>query len=123
MLAQDTEDKVYKFQELENPPTYPGGLTNFYKFLSQNIKYPAEAVKKNVEGNVFLSFTVEKNGAVSDVKIDRALGSGTDEEAVRVIKLAGIWNPGTINGSPVATKYNIPVKFSLNKKTAVSKSK
>ncbi|RZK51439.1 MAG: hypothetical protein EOO87_17645, partial [Pedobacter sp.] len=51
-LAQDTEDKVYKFTELENPPNYPGGIANFYKFLSQNIKYPAEAVKKNVEGNV-----------------------------------------------------------------------
>jgi len=119
-LAQDTENKVYKFTELENPPNYPGGIANFYKFLGQNIKYPADAVKNNIQGNVFISFTVEKNGAVSDIKVDRALGHGTDEEAVRVIKLAGIWNPGTINGEPVATKYNIPVKFSLNKKTGAS---
>ncbi|RZK51004.1 MAG: energy transducer TonB [Pedobacter sp.] len=115
-LAQDTEDKIYSFISMENPPTYPGGMANFYKFLSQNMKYPAEAVKNNVQGTVYISFKVEKNGAVSDIKVDRALGSGTDEEAIRVIKLAGIWNPGTVKGNPVITKYNIPVKFALNKK-------
>ncbi|RYF20505.1 MAG: energy transducer TonB [Flavobacteriales bacterium] len=91
---------------------------NFYRFLSQNIKYPADAVKNDIQGNVFLSFTVEKSGAIADLKIDRKLGYGTDEEALRVIKLAGMWNPGTIEGKAVAVKYNIPVKFTLNKKTS-----
>lgn len=119
-MAQDTENKVYGFAGLENPPTYPGGIENFYRFLGQNIKYPADAVKNNIQGNVFLSFTIEKNGAVNDLKIDRGLGYGTDEEALRVVKLAGMWNPGTIEGKAVAVKYNIPVKFTLNKKTTTT---
>ena len=116
-LAQDTENKVYKFTELENPPTYPGGMENFYRFLGQNMKYPAEAKKNDIQGTVFLSFVVEKDGTIADLKIDKKLGYGTDEEALRVIKLAGMWNPGTVEGKAVAAKYNIPVKFSLNKKT------
>ena len=109
-------DEVYSFVSLENPPKFPGGISDFYKFLADNIKYPEEAAKQNIEGNVFVSFIVEKDGSLNDIKIDRPLGYGTDEEAVRVLKLSPKWNPGTQNGKTVRVKYNLPIKFNLGKR-------
>ncbi|MGE6220006.1 TonB family protein [Nubsella zeaxanthinifaciens] len=108
------EDRIYSFVSLENPPSYPGGMVEFYKFLGANIKYPKEAADNNIQGNVFASFVVEKDGSITDIKIDRKLGYGTDEEAVRVLKLSRRWNAGLIDGKPVRVKYNIPIKFALN---------
>jgi len=107
------DNTVYSFVSMENPPAFPGGIEKFYKFLSDNIKYPPMAAENNIQGNVFVSFTVEKDGSLTDIKIDRKLGHGTDEEAVRVLKLSKRWNPGMQNGKPVRVKYNIPIKFSL----------
>lgn len=107
------DNNVYSFVSMENPPAYPGGIEKFYKFLGDNIKYPPMAAENNITGNVFVSFTVEKDGSLTDIKIDRKLGYGTDEEAVRVLKLSKRWNPGMQNGKPVRVKYNIPIKFSL----------
>lgn len=111
--AQD--EKVYNFVSMKQPPTYPGGMAALYKFLGQNIKYPQEAAKKNIQGNVFVSFVVGKDGSVSDIKVDRKVGGGTDEEAVRVLKMMKKWNPGTENGKPVKVAYKLPVKFALDK--------
>ena len=112
--TEDGDNTVYSFVSMETPPTYPGGMESFYKFLGQNIKYPAIAAENSIQGNVFVSFTVEKDGTLSDIKIDRKLGYGTDEEAVRVLKLSRRWNPGMIGDRPVRVKYNIPIKFALN---------
>ncbi|WP_113651132.1 energy transducer TonB [Pedobacter namyangjuensis] len=113
--AQVVEDNtVYSFQSMENPPEYPGGIAKFYAYLGQNIKYPPMAAENNITGNVFVSFTVEKDGSLTDLKIDRKLGYGTDEEALRVLRLSKRWNPGMQNGKPVRVKYNIPIKFSLS---------
>lgn len=111
--AQASSDEIYNFVSLENPPKYPGGIAAFYKFMINNLKYPALAKEKNIQGNVHVSFVVEKDGSLSDVKTVRSLGYGTDEEAIRVIKLAGNWNPGTADGKPVRVRYNIPVRFKL----------
>lgn len=110
------EEKVYSFVSLENPPKFPGGMANFYKFLAQNIKYPEQAKKANIEGKVFISFVIEKDGAVSNVKTERGLGSGTDEEAERVLKLSPNWIPGTQNEKPVRVKYNLPINFNNTRK-------
>lgn len=107
------DNTVYSFVSMENPPSFPGGIERFYKFIDDNKKYPAMAIENNIQGNVFVSFTVEKDGSLTDIKIDRKLGHGTDEEAVRVLKLSKRWNPGMQNGKPVRVKYNIPIKFSL----------
>lgn len=113
LFAQTTDDKIYNFVSIENPPTYPGGMAKFYEFLGQNIKYPDLAKSQNVQGNVFVSFVVEKDGSLIDIKVDRKLGAGTDEEAIRVLKLAKRWNPGLLNGKPVRVKYNLPIKFAI----------
>jgi len=115
-------EKVYNFVSLSSPPTYPGGVTSFYDFLSKNIKYPTLAAENDIEGNVFVSFTVEKGGSLTDIKVDRRLGFGTDEEAIRVLKLAKRWNPGLVDGKAVRVKYNIPIKFALGPDVKESKT-
>ncbi len=109
------EDKIYSFVAMENPPKFPGGMAKFYKFISQNIKYPDQAKKDSIQGNVFISFVIEKNGSLTNIKVDRKLGYGTDEEAIRVLKLSPNWEPGTQDGKPVRVKYNIPIRFNLDK--------
>ncbi len=94
-------------------------MEKFYSFIGKTIKYPAEAVKNKVQGKVFLSYIVEKDGSLSDVQIaGKILGSGTDEEAVRVIKSSPRWNPGLVDGKPVRVKYNIPISFALSDEDA-----
>ncbi|WAC41558.1 energy transducer TonB [Pedobacter sp. SL55] len=110
------EDKIYSFVAMENPPKFPGGMAAFYKFLGENMKYPEQAKKTNVQGTVFVSFIIEKDGSVSNVKTVRGLGAGTDQEAERVLGLSPKWAAGTKEGKPVRVKYNIPVKFTNSAK-------
>jgi TonB family protein len=113
-IKSENLDKVYDFVSIEKQPEFPGGIAKFYKYLGGSIKYPKMAQENNVQGKVFLSFIVEKDGTLSDVQITRGLGSGTDEEAIRVLKESPKWNPGISNGQPVRVKYNINVNFTLN---------
>ncbi|AMQ00764.1 TonB family protein [Pedobacter cryoconitis] len=114
-IAQTKEEPVYDFVTITTPPSFPGGMENFYKFLGKSVKYPEEAVKNNVEGKVFLSYIVEKDGTLTDIKVVRALGAGTDEEAVRVLKLSPKWIPGYSGKDPVRVKFNLPIGFTLTK--------
>ncbi len=121
-LPKDTENsdvkyentsELYDFLSIDKQPEFPGGITKFYKYVGSNIKYPKMAQDNNVQGKVFLSFIVEKDGVLSDIQITRGLGSGTDEEAVRVLKESPTWNPGIRNGLAVRVKYNININFQL----------
>lgn len=112
---EDLDDnKVYDFVSTDKQPEFPGGIKQFYEYLSKSIKYPKMAQENNIQGKVFLSFIVEKNGFLTDVKITRGLGSGCDEEALRVIGESPSWNPGLQNGNPIRVKYNINVNFNLS---------
>lgn len=113
-LNSHHEAKIYDFISIEKQPEFPGGITKFYEYLGKSIRYPKLALENNVQGKVFLSFIVEKDGSLSDVQITRGLGSGTDEEAIRVIKESPKWNPGIADGKTVRVKYNINVNFKLN---------
>ncbi|MFW0718140.1 TonB family protein [Pedobacter sp. N23S346] len=119
--STDNTEKVYDFVSIDKQPEFPGGITKFYEYLGKNIKYPKMAVDNNVSGKVFLSFIVEKNGQLSDIQVTRGLGSGTDEEAIRVIKDSPKWNPGIAEDKPVRVKYNLNVNFTLT--PTVDKSK
>ena len=107
------EASIYDFVSVEKQPEFKGGMANFYQYLKENIKYPAEAKANKVQGKVFLSFIVETDGKLNHIRVDRKLGSGTDEEALRVLEESPDWNPGILNGKPVRVKYNIPVSFKL----------
>ncbi|MBV8390030.1 MAG: energy transducer TonB [Mucilaginibacter sp.] len=101
------------FTAVEQEPSFPGGLEKFYKFLQSNIRYPAVAFEKKVQGKVFISFVVEKDGSLTDIKVVRGIGSGCDEEAVRVIGISPKWKPGIQNGRPVRVQYTMPISFTL----------
>ncbi|MGB1003998.1 MAG: energy transducer TonB [Salibacteraceae bacterium] len=97
----------------ETQPRFPGGEAEMYKFLGQNMKYPPKARDKNVQGRVYISFVVEKDGSISDVKCIRGIGGGCDEEAIRVVKSMPIWTPGEQDGKIVRVRYNLPIVFKL----------
>ena len=108
-VAQNND--VYSI--VEEMPEYPGGMDKLVEYLSQNIKYPQQAIEKGIEGKVFVSFIVEKDGSVSNVQVQRSLGGGCDEEAVRVVKAMPKWKPGKQDGKPVRVRYNLPINFRL----------
>ncbi|RZK19549.1 MAG: TonB family protein [Pedobacter sp.] len=110
----NNNEKVFDFVSIEKQPEFPGGIRKFYEYLGKSINYPKMALENNVQGKVFLSFIVEKDGSLTGVQITRGLGSGTDEEAMRVISESPKWNPGISEGRAVRVKYNINVNFSLN---------
>lgn len=101
------------FTAVEHEPEFKGGTQAFYKYLRDAIHYPANAVKNHIEGKVFISFVVEKDGSLSDVKIVRSVSDDLDAEALRVIKASPNWEPGTQNGKPVRVAYTMPLSFSL----------
>lgn len=107
------DNKVYDFVSIEKQPEFPGGIAKFYDYLGKSIRYPAMAQENNVQGKVFLTFVVEKDGKLTDIQVVRGPGSGTNEEAIRVLKASPRWNPGIQNGVPVRVKYNIAVNFNL----------
>ena len=107
-----TTDKVYEV--CEQMPIFPGGDAAMMKYLSENVKYPALAIKAQEQGRVVVSFTVEKDGAISDVKVARSVTPSLDAEAVRVVKAMPKWTPGKQDGQLVRVRYNVPVSFKLN---------
>ena len=94
-------------------PTFKGGDAALMKYLSENIKYPEAAEKAGEQGRVVVNFIVEKDGAVSNVKVARSVTPTLDAEAVRVIKAMPKWVPGKQDGKLVRVKYNVPVSFRL----------
>lgn len=85
-------------------------------FITKNLKYPEQAVKNGVQGKVFVSFVVENDGSLTDVQVLRGIGSGCDEEAVRVVKAMPKWQPAMKDGKAVAMQFYIPFSFVLPKK-------
>jgi len=101
------------FTAVEISPEYPGGEAAFGKFLQKNIRYPTIAKENNIQGKVYIQFVVERDGSLTDIKVLREPGSGTGDEAVRVLKISPHWKPGIQNGKPVRVQYTVPVSFSL----------
>ncbi|WP_266202518.1 TonB family protein [Pontibacter kalidii] len=110
-LAQ-TSEKPYTY--VEQMPVFKGGEAEMMKFLGSNINYPADAIKAGVEGLVVLSFVIDANGSVHDMRVVKSLSTSTDAEATRVAKMTdGKWQPGKQNGKTVAVQYTLPVRFAM----------
>ena len=116
-VPQDKPKEDQIFQICEVPPQYPGGVGEWMKFLSANMKYPAEAKEKKQEGRVIVQFIVEKDGSITNAKVVRGVSPLLDQEALRVVGIMPRWNPGTQRGQAVRVQYTLPVMFSLNGKT------
>src|SRR5690606_3495964 len=97
----------------EEMPGFPGGEEALFKFLGDNIKFPAMAKDAGITGTVYITFVVKEDGSVQDVRVLRGIGGGCDEEAVRVVKAMPKWNPGKQRGKAVRVQYNLPIIFTL----------
>ena len=94
-------------------PQYIGGDKARIEFLKENIKYPLEALNKKIQGSVYVTFVINEDGSLSNIKILKGIGGGCDEEVLRVVKLMPNWKPGKQKGKPVMVQFNMPVKFTL----------
>ena len=101
------------FTVVEDAPSFPGGDEARIRYLQNNIKYPQMARESGIQGTVYVTFVVEPNGSVTNVKILRGIGGGCDEEAIRVIQNMPKWIPGKQRGKPVRVQFNMPIKLTL----------
>lgn len=94
-------------------PSFEGGMKKFYEYVGRSVRYPRDALKDRIIGTVYLSFTIEKDGRVTGVKVEKSVYPSIDEEAMRVVMSSPKWIPATQRGLPVRVKYNIPITFNL----------
>jgi len=106
-------DATGTYTSVEDQPSPEGSLKEFYAYISKNLKYPAEARQKGIEGKVFVEFVVAADGSITEVKTLKGIGAGCDKEAERVLKNAAAWNPGRHNGEPVKVRMVLPVTYRL----------
>ncbi|MBQ2225627.1 MAG: energy transducer TonB [Prevotella sp.] len=107
----EEESKV--FDVVEQMPSFPGGNGALLEYLASHVKYPVVAQENGVQGRVIVSFVVERDGSITDVRVVRSVDPSLDREAARVVSSMPRWTPGKQNGSAVRVKYNVPVMFKL----------
>lgn len=110
-VAEVVKETVYTY--VEQMPQPPGGMEGLMQYLGKNIKYPALALRNQVEGKVFVNFVVGPSGQITNVTVTKGIGAGCDEEAVRVISKMPAWSPGKQNGRAVSVSYTVPVTFTI----------
>lgn len=103
--------KVYDL--VDEMPSFPGGLEELYKWIDNNVQYPAVARENGIEGRVILKFIVEKDGSLSDSTVIHSVHPMVDREALRLVGQMPKWNPGKRAGVPVRVRYCLPIKFKL----------
>jgi uncharacterized protein len=106
-----TESDSEIFVTVETAPEYPGGYAEMVNFIKKNLKYPKAAVKKKIEGTVYVQFTVEKDGSISDVATIKGISAECDGEAERVVSLMPKWKPGKVDGKGVLVRMVLPINF------------
>jgi len=104
---------VLDLWDIDEPPAFPGGEKELFKYLGNNIKYPKSAADSHIVGMVVISLIVEKDGSIGEAKIERGLVGGCAEEALRVVSAMPKWTPGRKNGDLVRVSYTIPIRFKL----------
>ena len=113
-IIEIEEDDEEFFMVVENMPEFPGGDLGLMKFIQKNVRYPAIAKEYNITGKVYVSFIVDKQGNVTNVKIVRGVDKNLDAEALRVVSSLPKYKPGKQRGKPVRVMFTIPINFTLN---------
>jgi protein TonB len=98
---------------VEQMPAFPGGNTALMQYLVKNVKYPIIAIETGISGRVVISFVVERDGSISNVKVMKSVDASLDKEAMRVVSSMPKWIPGRQNGNTVRVRYQVPVSFRL----------
>ena len=105
-------DGITNMAFVESKPEYPGGMEAFYKHISKNYRTPND---KNFKGGkLFITFVIEKDGSITDMKIVRDIGFGTGNEAIRVLKMCKKWKPAEQNGKKVRVQFSLPIELASN---------
>lgn len=113
-LPQNTPDnQALNFRIVEQLPEFPGGWVEMMKWLNKNLKYPTAALKKKIEGEVVVSFIINKDGTIDHIKVTKSADPLLDNEALRVVKMMPKWKPGIQNDKPCRTLFAIPVVFQI----------
>lgn len=102
------DNQIYNTAGIEVKPEFPGGIEKFYKYVGNNYRLPDEG---GLKGKVYVTFVVEKDGSLTDIKVLRDIGYGTGKEAIRVLNKCPKWNPGIQNGKPVRVLYSLPISI------------
>lgn len=111
--VEEEEEEETIFTVVEESAMFPGGQEELMKYISENLRYPQQAREEGTQGLVYVTFVVEKDGSLTDIRILRDLGNGCGEEAVRIVKTMPKWIPAKQRGKEVRMQYNLPVKFTL----------
>ena len=107
-----TKDSVV-LKTVEQLPEFPGGIVQFMKWLTRNLRYPPIAQSQRIQGKVVVSFIINKDGSIASPTIVQSVDPVLDREALRVVKMMPRWKPGLQNGKPCRTMFAIPVNFQL----------
>jgi protein TonB len=105
-VVEEVDNQIYNTAGIEVKPEFPGGMDKFYSYVGKNYRAPEE---EGLKGKVYVTFVVEKDGSLTDIKVLRDIGYGTGKEAIRVLNKCPRWNPGVQNGKPVRVLYSLPI--------------
>ncbi|WP_316842759.1 TonB family protein [Pedobacter gandavensis] len=112
----DSNDTTkYDVDAVELAPIFPGGMSKFYEYIGIAFNYPKNSSLKKIEGKVFLSFVVEKDGSISDLKVIRGLDPAVDEEIIRLMKASPKWIAGVRDHKYLRVNYTMPITLKLSK--------
>jgi TonB family protein len=100
-------------QTIDVQPQFPGGEDSLNVFLKKNLQYPEEAIKKGIQGKVFVTFIIDTDGSLSEIKLVKGIGEGCDEEALRMVKKMPNWRPAFYQGKVVRHRYLLPIMFKI----------
>ena len=116
-VAPTKNSKISKSKKIydvvDEMPVFPGGNGALLEYLATHVKYPVVAQENGVQGRVIVSFVVECDGSITDVRVERSVDPSLDREAIRVVSSMPRWSPGKLNGYIVRVKYSVPVAFKL----------
>ena len=110
--AEVQVQEVIEFPDVD--AEFPGGTGAMMKFIQENVTYPLKAIEKGIEGKVYLTFIVEQDGSLSNIKVERGADKNLDREAMRVLHVMPKWKPGEYKGKVVRTRCRIPIVFTLD---------
>ena len=112
-VAVDNDDNPLNFRVVEQLPEFPGGMSAFVKWLTDNLRYPPAAKARNVQGRVVVTFVINRDGTTSDIKVARSVDPLLDREALRVARMMPRWKPGVNNNKPCRTLFAVPIEFRI----------